>query len=736
MKRQTSQWFILACVTLLVLTSLTGCARRDAQKALEAAEQARQEAQAQLAPKYAQTQYNDANRLFEMALNQFDAGDFSLAQETSEQAQSRFFSARDAVPEVRQRVEAALAVIEESLLEAEENVQQARAEGEASADQINPIASEVDDLRSRFEMEVRPQYVDQSELDGFLREVRGLIPETEALAVIHLRPTAMDSKELVDDLMDQSRNLRAETHEPELYQQVSGLYLQLESAELDGDWQRMIEIASEIQTPLDQMIASAQRKAARDIISELESEVNAAKALGFGNVAPFANSLNQAESALEVANDQLDDEAFAGAISAADEARNQLRLAFEALGQEAETLLSQSEANLQQAIELDIEQYAPAVLSQVRDNVAQSRQMIGAERYAEAYSAAMRAREASERAPNAARRGRAQTVLNQAERPFAQLQQQGGQRYAREEFEEARIAVRQLRDMLEAGQFEAVEEGVSEAVQLTQSGLRALESSAASYVRQADDALELAQVAGAAEWMGMQYANAVNLRASAQQALENGQFLPAIERAEEAIDTALQAESRAYQIQTDQNLRRSEELLAEARRANQDTLKPLDYRQAMEARSHTLNRAQAGEYRAAFHQSVEALELADRAMNAMVIAARNAADDAVTAGAMNYSRPEIQQALVLLNQAEEAQAGREYENANRLSAQVEEIAGKAEHFTWEQRSIKLLRDLDGVEQALEAQLAAEKTPSLYRKVVTSMARARVSQVDQDRKSVV
>jgi hypothetical protein len=122
MKRHNSQLIILACAALLVLTGLTGCAKRDAQRALESAEEARQEAQAQLAPKYAQTQYDDASRLLDMARNQFEAGDYALAQETSEQAQSRYFSARDAVPEIRQRVEAALAVIEDALIEAEENI--------------------------------------------------------------------------------------------------------------------------------------------------------------------------------------------------------------------------------------------------------------------------------------------------------------------------------------------------------------------------------------------------------------------------------------------------------------------------------------------------------------------------------------------------------------------------------------------------------------------------------------
>lgn len=730
MNRQTSHWVTFLCLSLIVVFFSVGCAQREATQAIEAAQASKSEAEAQRAPRFVQEQFTEANRLLGLANNQFEAGDYAAAQESAQQAQSRFISAAQAVPEVEARVNQSIAEIQDALSAVEQDIQTARDQGFLTAEQINQVNRTVEDLNSRM-VDVQSSMIEESEFASFLAEVEAVAPQAKQLAVAHLQPQADEAIAFIRDLMAQAQDLDAPTHEPQLYQSVSNDVAALEAAFAAGEWQEVIDTAPSVEDPINAIIISSQQKAAGDIMEQVVAEVNEAKQLNITDVDAFTTALNSAENALQLGQDQLAQQSFAAAISAADEARSQLEVAYQALGNESSVMLAAADSNLQEALQLDAETYAPSVVNTVRNSVSQSQELISNERFVEAYTSARRALQASQGAPMAARRGKAQAALNQVERPFAILQQQGGSEYARAEFIEARAAVRELRALLDDGQFDAVEAGVPDAVELVQEGVSALGTAADEFIVMAERAIEDAEESGAPEWVGMQYANAVNLKDSAETALEAQQYLTSINRSEQAISTASMAESTAYDLQTNQNVRAANEFLAQAQVAKQDELAPRVFRQAADALSETMRRVQAGDARAAFAQSEETLELAEVAANALLYAARDANDDAVAAGAMTYSLSEIQQALVLLTEAEEAQAAKDYATANARAMQSSELAAEAEYFTWMQRSIALVDDLDGVVEELESQIADEKVPGLYRTVVTSLAEANVALIDED-----
>ena len=733
MNRLTRKSSTLLCLVLVIAALASGCAQREANKALEQANQAKSEAQSALAPKFASDIFNEANQLLDLAQSQFDQGEYEQAQQTAQQAQARFLTAQQTVPEVRARVEDQLQQIGDALAEAEQNIATAREQGTEvlTPEEINQVATQVEELRNQFDSEVSPQWVEEDRLNNFLTQVQNLIPETEALAIAHLQPQAESALSNVEGLVQQAEQLDAATHAPDQYQQAMDLYAQIESANQDGNWQQVIDLSSQIEPLLGEAITISQREAADDIISDMEAQMAEVKGLNITGVDAFTNAIEQAESALQLAREQLNSEAYAAAISAADEVRNQIQQAYSALADEANSMISTAESNLQQALDLNAEQYAPGVVNTVRNSIQQTQELLNNDRQAEAYQVAQRAVQAAQGAPEAARRGKAEMALNEVEQPFSLLQQEGGEEYAEDAYERAEDAVNELRDMLEEGQYDAVEQGVPDAVALVEEGLEQLETVAEEILVQAEDVIEEAEESGAPDWVGMQYANAVNLRSSAEQALENDQFLTSIQRAEQSMDVARQAENQSYRLQVNQNLKRVNEMMVEAQRAEQDTLSPLTYREALEAREETLALLDSQQFREAFQQSQEAVEKANVAMNAVVLAAQQATDDAIEAGAMTYSSDEMNQALVLLNEAEAAQDVDNYAEANQKAQQASEIAADIEYFSWRLRSADLLRRLEGSVEELETQNAQEKTPALYRKVVTSLAKAKVAQVDED-----
>ncbi|HOJ58996.1 MAG TPA: hypothetical protein PK878_01795 [bacterium] len=730
---RTSTWLKILCMILIPLLLTTGCAKRDAQKAIAQAQAAKDEAQRAQAPGYAPRQFEDANRMFNQAQQQFDAGEYKQAIESAVQAEGRFKNSISVAAEVKPRVEAIIRQIEDALAKATGNVDKARSANVLTPEEINPVASEVDGLRQRLETEVR-NMVDEEQLNAFLTEVEQTVAHTETLALAYLKPQANTAKEEVDALIARAQEMKADIFLPERFNQVMQQYGQLEAGEQEGNWQAVIDLAGQMKDPLNQIIQASQEKAAGEILRETAQRIAQAKQLNLQNVPAYSSAIEMAETSLQSGQTALQNQDYAGAINAADAAKASLQQAYQAVGQEAQRLIESAKANLQSAIDQEAEKYAPSVISQVREGIEGSEDLLKAQNFAMAYQAAQRAFQASADAQDAGHRGRAQLALDAAEKPFSILYSQGGSQYAPEAYSQAQAAIQDLRNKLKNKEYDAVVEGSPAAAQIAQKALQALAQAAREHIQKAEKALEEARQANAPDWVGMQFANAVNLRSAAEKNLLTERYLDSIRNSEAAVKTAGDAQARAYQLQTEQNLRRADEFLAQAKRAEQDRLSPLAYRQAVQTREATIRLIEQRQYREGYESSLVALQKAEQALNNLVLTARAQTDSALAAQAMEYSPEDLQKALALLTQAEEAQAARNYPTANELAIQSAQLASQAEYATWKVRSAQLIQDLKGTKEELEYHLAPVKTPDLYHEVLVNLAEAQVKQIDQDYKA--
>ncbi len=730
MNRRISSLLQLSCLLLIAILVLGGCAKREATKAITQAQTAKEEAQQAQAPGYAKKEYDDANNLLNLANQQFENGNYEQAIETAQRAESRFIAAREVVPVVKKRVDAQRQKIEGALTTAEENIQKARDAGALSPEEINPVAERVNQLRTEY-MDTYRRETDEEKLNNFLAQVEDVRKQTESLATAHLKPQATEAKNEIQNMLQTAQELKADVHVPEKYGQVMELWNQLESAEQEGQWQDMIDLAEKMKAPLNEIIVAAREKAAGDIIDDLENRIAQAKELGFQEVEAFTNAITQAEQALQDGKDELNNQQYAAAISAADAAKGALADGYEALGQEAQTLIEDAQSNIQQAVDQEAETYAPSVLNQARETIAAVQQHLENEQFAEAYRTARQAAQVSSKAIEAARRGKAQQALSKVEQPFSRLHAQGGAKYVPEAYNQAQSVVQDLRTKMRNGQYDAVVEGVPSAVEVVNQGIQVLAQAARDFIDKAQTALEEAETAKAKDWVPMQYANAVNLKSAAAEELEQDRYLSAIRNAESSIKAAKEAEARAYQLQTEQNLQKANDLITLAKRAEQDRLSPLAYRKAVNTIEEASNLYKSREYQESYHKSEQAVDQADKALNNLIIQARNNVDSALAAKAMTYSQPEIQKALALLNEAEEAQKAERFSGANEKALESADLAQKAERFTWRQRSYALLKEMEGTKEILQYHLAPQKQPALYREVLENLAEARVRRVDDE-----
>ncbi len=730
MNPRKSNWVTLASLILIIVVMFTGCAKRDAQKAVDLANVAKDEAQAALAPKYAQSSYSDANRLMSLAQSQFEAGDYKQAAESAQQAEARFRTAIAAVPELRQAVEDKMAEISDVIVQAEQNVETARSQGFLTSEEINAVATEVEDLRSRFDGEIANE-VDMDALNAFQQEAQNTQPKTESLATAHLRPEAEQARDAIASMIEEAQELNAPIAEPQLWSQITTLQAQLDSADRDGQWQQIIDVAAQMNEPLIQAITSAQRSAAGDIIADTQNQVDQAAQLNVQDVPGFTDLVNQAKDALQTGKDLLGQENFSGAIAAADEAKALLQQGYQTLGEQADVQLSVANDNLNQALQLQAEAYAPAIVSQVRDAIASAQELKTQQRFAEAYVSAQKAAQISAGAPEAAKRGKTEQALRQVEGPFGVLRSQGGDKYAPEAYETALKAVNELRGLMQAGQYAQVEEKVPAAVEVAEAGMKALAQASRQFINRAQQAIAAAEKANAKDWVSMQFANAVNMKSAAQNELEKNRFLVSIQKSEDSIKAAKGAESRAYQLQAEQNLRKANDLIVEARQAQQDDLSPNAYRRALYASEDGDELLSKGAYMDAYNVSLDALAKSERALNNLVLTAQESVDSLLLAEGVAYAQPESRKSAALLNDAQAAQAARNYSVANAKAAEAIQIAKDAERFTWKQRTYKALQRLEGADMMLQAENAQIVTPSLYRQALDQITEAKVQQIDEN-----
>lgn len=733
MNARKSTCLILLCIALIPLVLLTGCAKRDAQKAMTLSQTARDEASAAQAPGYAPTAFNDADRLFKQAQDQFNAGSYKESIDNFQQAEVRFRRAVEVAREVKPRIDELIGNIEEALAKANENLDKARTGGALAAEDINPVQTLMDGLNQRMESEIRSE-VDEVKLNAFLAEIEQAVTRTDSLALAHLKPQAATAKQETQTLITRAQELKADTHVPDQYGQVMAKFQELESAELEGQWQKVIDLSAEMKDPLNQIIQVSQEKAAGDILRQVGEQIVQAKQMNLQGVEAFASAIQRAESSVQAGQTALQSSDFSGAINGSDMAKAALREAYQAVGQQAQQLVDASKANLEKAIEQEAEQYAASVVSQVREAIAASEELLKQENFVSAFNTARQAEKASGQAVDAARRGKAQLALNTVEQPFSALHGQGGSQYAADAYQQALAKVQTLRDMMKNGEYEAVVDGSPDAAAVVQSALESLSGSVSQYIARAEQAIDSAKAAGAPEWVGVQFANASNLKAAAERDRAAKKFLSSIQNAESAIKIAQDSEAKAYQLQTDQNLRKADDFLAVARRAEQDRLSPLAYRKALESREESVRLLQQNQFKNAFENSIETVQKSDRAFNNLVMTANEKTDSALAAEAMTYSESEMKQALAFLNKAEAAQKSQDFASANELAIESANWAEKAENFTWKQRSFRLLRDLEGVRGNLEYHLAPEKTPASYESFLTNLAEAKVQQLDENYKA--
>lgn len=729
-----SNRLFLRLVVLLILPALLfiSCAKRDAQKALDTANIAKEEAQTAGAPGYVPDMYNRADTTLSQAQSQFDSGDYQQSIETAGIAQSNFVSAKNAAPQVKVMVDQKIDEIETALQQAEANISQARTDAAAALTPAELEAGEtlVSNIRNELSTSISSE-VDEEVLNAFLAKVNDAVLETDSLAKAHLKPGATAARQELESMMEEAQQLDANIHAPDQYAQVQTQIQQINDLERDGKWQEMIDLSDQVRPTLDQIITTAQEKAAGDILRDLVAQINQAKALNVQGVAEYTNNLSQAETALSEGQTALQQENYSLTIASADAAKSALDAANQSLGSAAQTLIETAEANLQNALDQEAERYAPQVVAQIRETVASAQELLAQSNNPSAFASAQRAAQVSAGAVEAARRGKAQLSLNKVESPFSILHSQGGSKYAPEAYQAALSAVQRLRNFMSSGDYESVTVNEAEALNTVQDSLAKLAGSAAQYIEKADDAIELSENADAPSVVATLHANAINLRAAAENELEKQKYLSAIQKSESAIEAAEQAESRAYQLQAEQNIREADRNIALAEQAGQRTLSPLAYRNALSAKSDTQQLLVDRQYQNAYERSIETKTLADRALNNLVYSAQEQVDDALVAKAMHYSKPEISQALTLLKDAEDAQAARRFSVANEKSQRAFQLASEAEHFTYQQRSYALLQELEGLKEELQHDLADVHTPALYRRALNHLAEAKVQRIDEE-----
>lgn len=728
MNSRISTWSKILCIVLIPVFFATGCAKRDAQKAIEQAKQAQTQAQDAKAPRFAKEEYNDANRLMNNAQQQFDSGEYKQSIETAQTAEQRFLAAAAAAPAVEQRVMENQQKVEDVLANADTNIEQARQSLEP--EQVNPVAAKVDDIRNQLIDEYRT-VTDQEQWDSLLANANDVLEETQALATAHLKPKAQEAIDEINTLLARAQELKADVHVPDQYNQVVENIKQLEQLQSDGKWQEVIDEADNLTQPINDVIVSAQEKAAGDIIEETQGMIDKAQQLQVADAPEFGQAVQQAQDTLKTGKTNLQNQEYGNAIAAADDAKAYLEQAYQILGDKAQVMIDQAKANLQEAMDREIETYAPSVLQKVQSAIAEIETLLENEQYTSAFQSAQQVVDASAKAIEAARRGKAQMALQKAKQPFNLLKSQGGEQYAKEAFAVAQGAYQQLVANLNNGQYEAVVEGVTDTVAVVQDAINELALAAEGHIEKAETALQEAEQADAREWVPVQYKQAQSAKTSAEANLEKKEYLSAIRNAESVVEKSNAAESKAYQLQAQQNASKAERLITEAKRANQQKLSPLAYANAVQAQKEVASLLKQNKNQEAYQASLEMVEKSDRALNNLVYSAKEATDAALEAEAMQYAEADVKQALTLYNEAEEAQNSDNYSTANQQAQKAIELAKQAEYQTWKQRSTALIMDLEGLKLRLDNHLASQKTPALYRDALVNFAEAKIENLEQD-----
>jgi len=728
MKLTPNRWSI-ACLSLIILLGLTaGCKGRKAQKAIEEARAAQAQAQENMAPRYTPEIYSQANNLLAQAEQATNAGNHDEAIQLSQEAIARFQQAITTVPQVREKIEGIQRELQGLLDEIAAGIDKAVEEGVVDQATVTALQTDLEALQAR-RVELQTS-IKEEDIQAAIADAQKLKERSEAAKLAHLKPQAEELQKQILSLIDECQRLNANQHFPNELAAIQPSVDELQNAYTAGNWSGVIDSATGIISGLEEIVAKTRQAAAGEYVAQAEAALVSAKALEVQDVPEYATFLGQAETALGQAKQSLQAGQHSEAFAAAEQVNGFLRQARDSLGANVQKFLDAAAAGIEQAQGAEVQKYAASELAAANAAIQSARDALAAGDFLTAYSQAKKAQSIASGLGAAALRGHAQQELGAVLARLNKAREEGAEQYAQPEFGQVAAEVNALKEMANSGQYQQVIDQAPAKLPAVEKLFERLRVGVEEAITQTESRIAQAEEAEAETWAKDTFQKAQNALQSARDLLAKESYRKAADNAEKAAQLAAEAESSAYRLRAEKNLRKADELLSLAERANSPTLSPLEYGRAREMRRKAGELLSAAkDYQVAWKASVEALEMADVALNERVITAQKACDSALEAQARDYDREEIDRALALLNEAKAAQEAQNFDRANQAAKQATELAASAEEFAWRQRSKQLLIELAGTEQQMTLLQASVHVPALARRFSASLAQARVYEID-------
>lgn len=257
---------------------------------------------------------------------------------------------------------------------------------------------------------------------------------------------------------------------------------------------------------------------------------------------------------------------------------------------------------------------------------------------------------------------------------LAALETEGARRYAPEELDSTQALVDETRKLIDAGEYRQAVEVAAK----TKAEMEVLEQElgrvAVGKIDEARATLEVAKSYRAETYRGEQLGQAGSLLDSAQTKLDTTDVKAAIELAEQATETATQVGVEALQQWAEDDLKRSEENLANARAAGADRYAPETFQEAEELRRTAQNFYQAGNILKAQLNAAESAQKAETALFTRVIEAENAIADARRFGGWSHSSDQLANAIVDAKDARQLLEANDFAASHAKAAQAISVA--------------------------------------------------------------
>ncbi len=727
MKLIPNRWSI-ACLCLIFFLGLTaGCKGRKAQKAIEEARVAQTQAQENMAPRYTPQIYGQANNLLAQAEQATNAGNHDEAIQLSQEAIARFQQAITTVPQVREKIEGIQRELQGLVDEIAGGIEKAVEEGVVDEATVTALQTDLETLQAH-QVELQAS-IKEEEIQAAIADAQKLKERSESAKLAHLKPQAEELQKQILTLLDQCQSLKANQHFPDELSAIQPSVDELQNAFTAGNWSGVIDSATGIIGGLQEIVAKTQQAAAGEYVAQAEAALVGAKALEVQDVPEYATFLGQAETALGQAKQSLQAGQHTEAFAAAEQVNGFLRQAKDSLGSNVQKFLDAAAAGIEQSQGAEVQKYAASELATANGAISAAKDALAAGDFLTAYSQAKNAQSIASGLGAAALRGHAQQELGAVLARLNKAREEGAEQYAQPEFGQVAAEINALKELASSGQYQQAIEQAPTKLPGIEKLFERLRVGVEEAIAQTDSRIALAEEAEAETWAKDTFQKAGNAIESARALLAKESYRKAADNSEKAAQLAAEAEATAYRLRAEKNLRKADEFLSLAERANSPTLSPLEYGQARDMRRKAGELSATKDYKVAWESSVKALDMADVALNHRVITAQKACDAALEAQARDYDRDEIDRALALLNEAKAAQEAQNFDRANQTAKQATGLAASAEAFAWRQRSKQLLMELAGTEQQMALRQASMHVPALARRFSASLAQARVHEID-------